>query len=408
LFSYQGGILRDFSVLLSLSKYESSRSILRVFQKNLFLAYEGLTNVLKQPAPCLWTRAEKKEYKMKKLFYRLSSRRLFAKFFSLLAIAIAASAVATESQAQWGSGGASWFGSDFTAVIKLGEYSVNVLTSPSVCGTGFIDTFASTDGGQATDCTLIENGVETPRLCQFTNLQCSCFQVPTCTSGTRTGTMTCPTLDPTAQPKENLAGCTGQITVLDLNGNQVPSLPGHPNPINIGSIPPLEDLTSPGQCKAQFPGPKPGTTGLPENVMGTLTQECSTGDITEQIVRSTNGFKLSTPHVLDANQATCNPANGFPTNACTNDSGAFITFAATANECVESNFSCGEFTGESGPVDGPPPSKCTFDKKSGQCQCRCARCTPQGALVNVGLDQQGIFVLHSAQNAYGCQVRVVH
>jgi hypothetical protein len=370
--------------------------------------------MLKQSAPCLWTRAKKREYKMKKLFNRLSCRRSFAKFFSLLAIAMVASAVATEAQAQWGSGGASWFGSDFAAVIKIGEYSTIVSAATSVCGPDFIDTSASTDQGQATDCTLIENGVETPRLCQFSNLVCRCFKKPTsCTGATGTSTMTCPTLDPMTNLNE--AGCTGTITVLDLNGIPVPSLPGHPNPINIGTIPPLSGLTNNGQCQQQFPddtcppnSPNCTATGLPKNVMGTLTQECSTGDITNQIVRSTNGFELTT-QVFDANQATCNPNDGFPTNACTNDSGVWITFApAVGDQCAASNFSCGELVGESEPVDGPQPSKCELNKKTKLCECRCARCTPQGALVNVGLNQTGTFVLHSDDNAYACQVRVVH
>jgi hypothetical protein len=337
---------------------------------------------------------------MKKLFYRLAGCRSFAKLFSLLAVAIVVSATATKAQAQWGSGGAFWFGSDFTAVIKLGEYSVNVLPSPSVCGIGFIDTVASTDPGQATDCTLIENGVETPAQCLFSELKCSCFKLPTtsCTGGTATSTMTCPTLDPTT--KLNEAGCTGTISVFDAQGNTL-----HADVV-VGSNPDITRLVSNGQCKQQFPDDTNGTTGLGENVMGTLTQNCS-GDITDQTVRSTNGFKLTT-EVFEQNTATCNPASGFPTNACTNDSGAWITFAVAASECKAANFSCGEFTGESGPVDGPPPSKCTFDKKSGQCQCRCDRCTPQGALVNVGLDQAGTFVLHSANNAYGCPVTVVH
>src|SRR5262249_33854684 len=46
-------------------------------------SYEGLLNVLKQPAPCRLHELKKKEYKMKKLFYRLSSRRPFARLFSM-------------------------------------------------------------------------------------------------------------------------------------------------------------------------------------------------------------------------------------------------------------------------------------------------------------------------------------
>jgi hypothetical protein len=342
---------------------------------------------------------------MKKLFYRLSCRRSFAKFFSLLAIAMVASAVATEAQAQWwGSGGASWFGSDFTAVIKLGDY--NATLTSSVCGTGFIDTVTNSNEqqGQRIDCTLIENGVETPAQCEFSNLQCSCFKVGTCTGGTRTSTMTCPTLDPIT--KKNEAGCRGTISVFDLQGN-----PLHADVV-VGSNPQLDDLTNDGKCGQEF---KKGS-GFNKGEMGTLKQECQgnsnplTDLVLEEKVRSTNGY-VSTTEWRNAIQTgvDCNPLDGFPTNACTNSSGVSMKFPlAPGDQCVTSNFSCGQLTGTSGPVDGPRPSKCGLDKNTGLCECRCDRCTPQGALVNVGIGDQGLFVLHSADNAYACQVRVVH
>jgi hypothetical protein len=354
---------------------------------------------------------------MKKLFCRLSSRRPFARLFSVLAVAIVAFAVATKAQADcdpfWddcsGTGGSSWTGSNFTAVIKLGDYKIDIVTD-SVCGAGYIDTVgnSNTQLGQTTACTLIENGVETPAQCQFSDLVCTCFKVPSgplaspptvCTGATITSTMVCPTLDPTS--KLNEAGCTGIITVFDLNGNPLPS---HPDPIIIGTG--LSDLTNNGKCQQQFPDPLPGTTGLPKNVMGTLTQECTTLSAQQQIGRSTNGFAQTTQWFNPLTQATCNPADGFPTNACSNDSGANITFkAANSDQCVASNFSCGQLPDGS---FGPNPSKCTLDKKSGLCQCRCDRCTPDGALVNTGTGNQGLFVVSSSDNVYACQVRVVH
>jgi hypothetical protein len=354
---------------------------------------------------------------MKKLFYRLWSSRSFGRLFSVLAVAIVAFAVATKAQADcnpfWedcsGEGGSSWFGSDFSAVIKLGDYNIDIVSPSSVCGPGFIDTVgnSNTPQGQTTECTLIENGVETLAQCQFSNLVCSCFKVPSgplaspptsCTGATITSTMTCPTNDPIT--KLNEAGCTGTITVLDLNGNPLPS---HPNPINVGTG--LSDLTNPGVCGQQFPAPTSGT-GLPKNIMGTLTQECTTLSAQQQIVRSTNGFEQTTQWFNPLQTATCNPENGFPTNACSNDSGVNMTFAlANGDKCVASNFSGGQFPDGS---FGPHPSKCTFDKKSGLCQCRFDRCTPQGSLVNPGIGDQGLFVANSADNVYACQVNVVH
>ena len=345
---------------------------------------------------------------MKKLFYRLSSSRSFGRLISVLAVAIVAFTVASKAQADcnpfWedcsGTGGSGWTGSDFTAVIKLGDYNIDIVTN-SVCGAGFIDTVgnSNTQLGQTTECTLIENGVETPAQCQFSNLVCTCFKVPTtsCT-GTLTSTMVCPTLDPIT--KLNEAGCTGTITVFDLNGNPLPS---HPNPIIIGTG--LSGLTNNGQCQQQFPDDTSGT-GLAKNIMGTLTQECTTLSAQQQIVRSTNGFTQTTQWFNPLTTATCNPADGFPTNACSNDSGANITFQAkNGDQCLASNFSCGQLPDGS---FGPNPSKCTLDKKSGLCTCRCDRCTPDGALVNTGIGQNGTFVLSSLDNVYACQVRVVH
>jgi hypothetical protein len=317
--------------------------------------------------------------------------------------------MATEAQAQddwWGSGGASWFGSDFTAVIKLGDYNTNIVNSQA-CGTGYVDTVANsnTQQGQTTDCTLIDNnGVETPAQCQFTNLQCSCFKVGTCQGGTRTSTMTCPTLDPTT--KLNEAGCTGTISVFGLNGQPI-----HQD-VLVGTSPPLAQLTTNGKCGQEFPN----DTGLPKYVMGTLKQVCTTSSnvltdlVMEEKVRSTNGYVSTTEwfNIASQGQVTCNPNNGFPTGACTNDGGAWMTFPlAAGDQCKASNFTCGQVdTGTDGPISGPHPSTCTIDKSTGNCQCRCDRCTTAGTLVNLGAPGQGLFVLASEDNAYACPVTV--
>jgi len=354
---------------------------------------------------------------MKKLFYRLLASRSFAKLFSLLAVTIVTSAVATEAQAQWGSGFSFWPGSDFTAVIKLGDYNVRLVT-PSVCGSGFVDTLATsnTDQGQTTDCTLIApNGSETPAQCQFNNLQCNCFDVGTCKGGTRTSTMTCPTPGTLGA---NSAGCTGTITVLPTTLH--PAIIIGPN-LAIPGRPATLDTNT--ECQAAFPA----DSGLNKKVMGTLTQECTsrldptTDFVLETKVRSTTATGMAPPtptasffsttqwfNAIHLPSNACNPSNGFPPNGCSNDGGANITFPAAANgdQCNASNFSCGQLDGDNGPLPGPHPSSCTADS-AGNCTCRCNRCTPDGTLVNVGTGgDQGLFVIASSDNAYACQVTV--
>jgi len=354
---------------------------------------------------------------MKKLFYRLLSNRSFAKLISLLAVAIMASAMATEAQAQddwWGSGGAFWPGSDFTAVIKLGDYNVDIQASVACNTPGYVDTVAQSNTlqGQTTDCTVVENGVETPAQCTFNSLTCSCFQVGTCKGGTRTSTMTCPTNDPTTGLNE--AGCTGTVSVTDLQGNPLPS---HPVPIQIGG-PTLANLNTNTECQAAFPN----DSGFKQRVMGTLTQECTSSSsattdfVLQEKVRSTTDTNPPTPTASFFSttewfkhfDATCNPNNGFPPNGCSNDGGTWITFPAVANgdQCNASNFSCGQLDGENGPIPGPAPSKCTVDSQTGNCQCRCDRCTKAGTLTNLGTGDQGLFVIASSDNAYACPVTV--
>ena len=349
---------------------------------------------------------------MKKLFYLLANRRSFAKLFSLLAVAIMALAIGTEAQAQWGTGFSFWPGSDFTAIIKLGDYNVELVT-PSVCGNKFVDTLATsnTDQGQTTDCTLVVGTVETPAQCKFENLQCNCFEVGICKGGTRISTMTCPT----PSSGLNKAGCKGTIRVFDPND---PEREIHP-PIDIGTG--LADLDSTGECGAAFPN----DSVMRQRVMGTLTQECTakssatTDFVLEQKVRSTSSTASSPPistasffsttqwlNAIQLPSNACNPNNGFPANGCSNDGGANITFPAAANgdQCDVSNFRCGQLDGENGPLPGPMPTSCT--PEGGDCKCRCARCTTDGTLVNLGAPGEGLFVIASLDNAYACPVTV--
>jgi hypothetical protein len=232
-------------------------------------------------------------------------------------------------------------------------------------------------------------------------LQCSCFQEGKCTakgnnSGTRTSTMTCPTTVVTGGP--NVAGCTGTVTIKALDGTVL----ALDRPIGEG----LSDLNTNSECGAEFPA----SFGLRRSVMGTITQSCTAGSIAaddrvlQQVVRSTNDY-LSTTEWLDLNPATCNPNTGFPPGACQNDGGAWITFAAAESgvQCVADNFSCGQLADDGS--SGPPPSVCRVGS-SGQCECRCARCTPEGTLVNLGAGDQGKFVVASSNAAFACDVTV--
>ena len=179
----------------------------------------------------------------------------------------------------------------------------------------------------------------------------------------------------------------------------------------------ITELNSKGQCQQVY------REDLPEfakNVASTITQSCSTSNvasdpIVEYSARSTDNFD-SAATAFAVGSATCNPADGYPPGSCTNDSGANITFSADAmfgqkqfasgaTACSANNFTCGQ---EPDLTFGPPPSKCTLDKKTSLCTCRCARCTPDGTLVNAGLGNQGLFVLASANSddAVSCTVRV--
>jgi hypothetical protein len=319
----------------------------------------------------------------------------------------------------------------------------------SVCGPGFIDFSQDTAFGQAVDCTYTPDfgptaGEPQAAQCLFDNLACRCNKIPVdeatgqvaaCIDGERrTSVATCPTpslvsVPPVPDqsctgsnciilPGENAAGCTGSLTVLDLNGNTIRGPNGSDgDTIQIGDG--IAELNNDGKCQQVFRA----ADGFAKLVASTITQECSTPDvasdpIVEYAARSTDNFD-SAANAFAVGTATCNPLDGYPPGSCDNDSGANVTFSAQAmfgrddflaGECSANKFRCGqELDLTSGDLTfGPPPSKCTLDKKTKLCTCRCARCTPDGTLVNPGVGNQGLFLLTSANSddAVSCTVRV--
>jgi len=371
---------------------------------------------------------------MKKLFYRLSNSQSFARLltisvFAALGLYHPSVAFAIYCQAPGGTcsyrsgfscplgttkcsltstGSTSGTGSEWSATILLGDEDVSVEPS-SACGGTFFDTTAATVGSQVTDCKFTPDPTleipfpeEQDALCSFSNLRCSCFSPGTCDAkankpGTRTSTMTCPTLSPTGQ---NLAGCTGTLTISALDGTPLET-------VNIGDG--LTALDSNNECGLAFPA----GNGFKRFVIGSVTQSCQSGSIpSEELVKkvavrgpAVNGVTSYSSSTVWAQEfaATCNPEDGFPSNSCNNDGGAWITFSTTQAQCVASTFSCGQLA--SG-TSGPAPKKCDYDALSGQCSCRCPRCTPEGTLVNLGGGDSGKFVVANSNSAFACEVTV--
>lgn len=375
---------------------------------------------------------------MKKLFYRLSTSQSCARLLSILAFTALGLYYPTESFAVVyckdsnpltpcrrfaGStcppaglpllnvkcstqGGASGSGSDWEAFIKLNDEGVAISEAESVCGYGFFDTNEETTDGRV-DCIYTPTGGDPIQAqCSFSNLNCSCWKIGACgEDGLRISTMTCGTpADPPIYnmygKKLNAAGCTGQLTVLDLNGNVIRGPDGSDgDTIQIGAG--LFDLNK-YTCQDEFPA-----NGFSRSVLGEITTQCTPPQETiaeERIldlrVRGTNNYQSDTVAFDVFDNATCTPANLNP-NACPNDGGLWIaTTLAEGDQCVTTNYRCGG--------DGPPPDRSRIHK--GKCEFRCPRCGEDGgSLVNLGSDNRGTYAISniSSGNAYQCHVRIV-
>jgi hypothetical protein len=412
---------------------------------------------------------------MKELLYRLPSSRWFARLFSILAFAALGLYYPSKSFATVyckdnspltpctrfsgttcppltkplyttkcsTTGGTTGTGSEWTAFVKIGDQGVALLKedftlSNGVCGPGFMDIMEDTLAGSAVQCEYTADsgpneGVSKEARCFFKDLVCPCNKIAACIGGQRESFAICPTI----VDGENVAGCTGELTVLDLDGNTIRGPGGSDGgTIQIGDG--RELLTTVGKCQKVYPE----TDEFAKLVASKIVQQCGPNDdgsnlaiveknpIVEYAARSTNNYEAKAEY-SNLGGATCNPLDGYPPGSCANDSGANITFSADAmfgdlivgpqpkkfpstgdTACLAENFRCGQLLDlTSGDLTfGPQPSKCTLDKKSGNtlCSCRCDRCTPEGTLVNSGTGDQGLFVLSSAisADAVSCSVRV--
>jgi len=333
--------------------------------------------------------------------------------FSVLAFTALAFTVATDLQAQTRTrtGGASGTGSTWSMTIQISDETTAIVN----INDGFFDANASTAPGQTVSCTYNDQ----PALCTYPaqatepGIACKRFEVGTCSAkgkrpGTRTSLMKCPADGQVG------AGCTGVVNVTDLNG-----LPLGNGSFSIGNG--LADINTSQECAAEFPK----TADLARSVMGKITQPCTAtapwdplDPILVQVVRTDRNVDgvvnyASSTNWLDESDASCNPNNGFPTNACTNDGGTWITVLAaedviSAAACVAAaaDLKCGQRTdGEAGPA----PRECKLDNL-GQCTCRCDRCDSAGTLVNLGGGSAGKFVLSNLTSgqlwAAACEVTV--
>jgi len=336
---------------------------------------------------------------------------------SVLAFACLAFAVVTDAQAQTrtrtGGGGAT--GSELQMTIQIADEVVSIKCPGNPpddncpAGATFFNATASTAGGQAVSCQWRNSPTDpwTPALCTYSDLVCNNFAVGDCSakgkrSGTRTSTMTCPTPDASGA---NVAGCTGTINVTSLNGTSLETL-------QVGSD--LAGIDNKQLCGSAFPTSlvcdnKGNCTQLKKFVIGTITQTCEGGaawspndSIVDQTVRGpvpvggTVASYQSKTSWLDETNVQCNPNNGFPTGACTNDGGTWLTIPTSLvpgtsdAECAAAvaTLSCGQLADGS---PGPAPTTSKFDGT--QCQYRCDRCGPTGTLVNVGEGGFGKYVL---------------
>jgi hypothetical protein len=313
-----------------------------------------------------------------------------------------------------GSGGSGNLGSSIQGVVLFGDEFGGPGESSSSCGGPglYFDVTRTTAPGQTTSCKVIDDQGEHDRLCSY-DLVHRCFKAGNCKQKTRVSESKCPALDANG---DNLSGSTGTVTVFDLNGIQLPSSPGHPNPINIGTVPLLVDVDTNTECANEFPS---GVLGLGQRVTGKITQECTNdldviGDpIMTQVLRSTNGYSAAFD-VAITQPGSCTPSNGFPFVGCENSGLFWFYFNPGSGEQLDpANFSCGQIVDENDQIlDGPPPVTCGPSDKAGfTFRCQCQRCIPantpgfpEGTLVNPGTGNQGLFVLHSSDNAYACPV----
>ena len=313
---------------------------------------------------------------------------LFSIFVFALTLVVATDALAQRTR----TGGSTYGGSTIDSAIRFFDDNAQI-TSPSITGVGF-DITSATAPGQTVACTF-DDGVNPPVNAQCeTSVTCKRFEVGTCSAqtGTRTSRMMCPTTTG--------AGCTGSVTV---------TIPGTTPFTRHFAVDP--NIATNGACNSEFPS-IPGVLG--RRVIGEIVQTCNSptwsasdavlSEVVRDDVEPGQTTFFSSTSWVDALEGTCNANNGFPTGACSNDGGTWFT--VTANPIVNpatcaasaAALTCGQQVVDGVVQPGPAPRECRQDA-NGQCQCRCARCTPQGTLVNLG--ERNLFVLADAKAAAG-------
>ena len=308
----------------------------------------------------------------------------FSAFAFALTLVVAADALA---QLRTRTGGSTYPGSTIDTAIRFFDENVQI-TSPSTTGAGFFDISAVTPAGQTVAC-IYDDGINPPVNAQCsTSVTCQRFQPGPCSAGERRSKMMCPTTTG--------SGCTGTVTVIRPN-----------NSVSTHSFAVDPTISSNGQCKNNFPN-IPGVLG--EGVIGEIVQSCTTSTwnasepvlsevVRGDVERDQTTFFSNTSWV-DALGATCNASNGFPTGACSNDGGTWLTVSANSivnpAACAASAalLTCGQQVVNGETQAGPAPTQCRVDSQ-GQCECRCSRCNANGTLVNLG--NPNIFVLADAK-----------
>ena len=340
----------------------------------------------------------------KKSFLRLAVRVLVVLGF------VGAFAVVTDALACKSIGGAAhycsltrtvgtWSGSIIGGVLQLGDTQAQL----EPAAPGFFNAEWETPEGQHFACTHDGKAA----ICAAT-VKCVNFAIGNCSKGRRTSRMECPTAG-------GSPGCTGKIAVTLINGEFEPGVVSKTFDIKTNDVPKTE-------CSQQFPRIN---GGLDQKVIGEIVQSCTTqgGDVTLEPVLSSSvrsDLNDENPSATYAESSIggwaptvlCDPqpADGYPTGACSHDGGAWLKVLnnpenpspilnPAACAAAAKDFTCGDQLVDGVVVPGPAPTTCEL--QGGDCRCRCARCNSNGTLVNLGGGGTGTFVLADPKGVMG-------
>jgi hypothetical protein len=210
-------------------------------------------------------------------------------------------------------------------------------------------------------------------------------------------------------------GCSGSIAVTLINGEFEPGIVSKTFDIKTNDV-------AANECNRQFPRIN---GGLDQKVIGEIVQSCTTpgwmGDL-EPVLSSSVRSDLNdeNPSATYAESSIggwaptvlcdANPANGYPSGACSNDGGTWIKVLNNPDNpspiinpalcaAAAKDLTCGDQVVEGKVVPGAAPTTCEL--QGGDCRCRCARCNANGTLVNLGGGSAGSFVLADPKGVMG-------